>query len=293
MDQRLHNATASTLGSSPASWSRVHQGYAGYDRFLLELEDGRSVFAKAAVSEPTSTWLRREWQVYSTACGPYMPVPLGWHDDLYPVLFLEDLSGCFTAPPWDEHKVATVIATLDELADYDAPAELPALEEQEWVSGWEEVARNPLPFLSLGLGSPEWLERNLPYLISACYSAQLSGDALVHADVRSDNIAFRDGQALFVDWSWCSRGNELVDIVTWAPTLAAEGGPEPEDILPPGTPGVGEIAAVLAGLWSSQAGTPAPKHAPEIRALQRRHLRVSLPWVLRELGFEPLDGSLA
>jgi hypothetical protein len=290
MDQRLHNATVATLGSKPLTWARIQQGYAGYDRFRLELADGRSVFLKAAVNESTATWLRREWLAYEHACGPYMPVPLGFHDELYPVLFLEDLSGCFTAPPWNANKVVTVIAALDELADYDAPTELPALETQEWISGWDVVARDLAAFLSLGLCSPAWLERNLPYLIAASYSAPLAGSALVHADVRSDNIAFKDGQALFVDWSWASRGNELVDVVTWAPTLAAEGGPRPEDILPPGTPGVGEIAIVMAGLWASQAGTPAPTYAPKVRILQKKHLQVSLPWALRELEFEPLDG---
>ncbi|MDQ5820762.1 MAG: aminoglycoside phosphotransferase family protein, partial [Actinomycetota bacterium] len=65
--------------------------------------------------------------------------------------------------------------------------------------------------------------------------------------MRSDNIAFVDGGAVFVDWNWASRGNAELDLVAWLPSLRAEGGPEP-DTLYSGAP---ELIALVAGVWAS------------------------------------------
>ena len=45
--------------------------------------------------------------------------------------------------------------------------------------------------------------------------------------MRSDNICFRDGGAIFVDWNWATFGNPLLDLAGWLPSLACEGGPKP------------------------------------------------------------------
>jgi hypothetical protein len=52
----------------------------------------------------------------------------------------------------------------------------------------------------------------------------LAGDALVHVDVRSDNVCFRDGHALIVDWVAAGIANPDLDVAAWLPSLAAEGG---------------------------------------------------------------------
>jgi hypothetical protein len=48
-------------------------------------------------------------------------------------------------------------------------------------------------------------------------------------------------------------------------------------------PGSGEIAAWIAGVWAAVAGTPPPPTAPNVRAVQRAQLAVTLDWVDREL----------
>jgi hypothetical protein len=147
---------------------------------------------------------------------------------------------------------------------------------------WREVERDPEPFLSTGLCTRAWLEDNLATLRVAAEQAPFEGDALLHLDVRSDNIALRDGRAVLVDWNWACVGNALLDVAAWAPSLHLEGGPAPDEFV--GGPGVPEFAAALAGVWAARAGLPPPPTGPRVRDGQRRQLTVALPWACRLLG---------
>lgn len=94
---------------------------------------------------------------------------------------------------------------------------------------------------------------------------------------------------MLVDWNWASLAAPGLDLVGWAPSVVAEGGPDPEEIAP-GAP-VGFVAG-LAGLWAASAGLPPPPTAhPSVRAAQLAQLRVALPWACRALGLPPPDGG--
>ena len=148
------------------------------------------------------------------------------------------------------------------------------------MGGWAEIERDPAPFLSLGVRSPDWLEAWLPRLRGAAESAPIEGDALLHLDVRSDNVCLADRRAVLVDWNLVHRGNPDLDLAGWAPSLRLEGGPEPHELLPD----AGGLAAVLAGFFGSRAGLPPPPTAPTVRGFQRAQLEVSLDWAERELA---------
>lgn len=139
------------------------------------------------------------------------------------------------------------------------------------------------PFLSLGLCSGEWLAGALPTLRKASETAPIDGDALLHLDVRSDNLCIAERGAVLVDWNHACVGNADLDVAAWLPSLRLEGGPEPEEILP-GAPG---FAALLAGFFGSRAGLPAPPTAPHVRSFQLAQLRVALPWATRQLDLRP------
>jgi hypothetical protein len=96
------------------------------------------------------------------------------------------------------------------------------------------VAADPEPFLSLGLADTRWLDKALPLLI--CQEARCStdGESLTHWDLRSDNICVTERRAIFVDWNHACVSNPILDLGFWLPSLAYEGGPEPERILPGG-----------------------------------------------------------
>ena len=79
-------------------------------------------------------------------------------------------------------------------------------------------------------------------------------------------------------------GDPRFDLASWLPSLEAEGGPAPEEIL--GSPAP-ELAALLAGYFCSHAGLPPIPEAPHVRELQLRQARTALPWAARELGLPP------
>jgi aminoglycoside phosphotransferase (APT) family kinase protein len=138
--------------------------------------------------------------------------------------------------------------------------------------------------LRLGLCSEHWLAQHLPTLRAAESTAPLAGDSLVHLDVRSDNLCINDGRAMLVDWNLAVAGNPLFDLVSWLPSLHAEGGPPPDEI---GAQAAPELVALIAGFFASRAGLPIIPHAPRVRAVQLVQLRVALPWAARTLGLPP------
>jgi aminoglycoside phosphotransferase (APT) family kinase protein len=110
---------------------------------------------------------------------------------------------------------------------------------------------------------------------------------VLHFDVRSDNLCLIEDRALFVDWNHACIGNPVLDTASWLPSLEAEGGPAPEEVLAPDTPGLAEIAALLAGYFCARAGLPEIPQAPHVRRLQREQAGTALPWAARMLGLPP------
>jgi thiamine kinase-like enzyme len=261
------------------------RGYTTAFHAVAVLDDGRTAFVKAGTEEVTSGFVREEIAVYRAVRGAFMPTFHGADEGDPPVLVLEDLSNCFSAPPWTARRIAAVLELIDELRATPAPLELPSAERYraDWTGRWERIATDPEPFLALGLCSREWLHDALPALAAAAKAAPLGGDVLVHTDIRSDNLAFVDGRAKLVDWNWASAGDPKLDLACWLPSLHAEGGPPPEALMPEGG---AELAAMLAGVWGANAGLPPPPTAPDVRAAQLAQLRVALPWAARELGLE-------
>lgn len=86
-----------------------------------------------------------------------------------------------------------MLATLTEFAATPAPAWVPMASRTRWIDeGWPQVAEDPAPLLATGIVSAAWLERALPALVAASDPSAIEGTALLHLDVRSDNICFRD-----------------------------------------------------------------------------------------------------
>ena len=288
MEPDLRRRVEALLGGRVATASAVGGGYTPATRQSITLDDGRRAFVKAGTDPLTAGWLHSEWAVYDALRAPFQPTVLGWDPDDPPILVLEDLSREVWPPPWDEGRVAQVRSMLAGVHATPPPDFLPpARTTFPADAGWREVARDPVPFLSLGLASRPWLDRALPRLLEAEAAGPIEGDALVHFDVRSDNLCLRAGGALLVDWNIASIGDPTLDVAFWLPSLEAEGGPSPEAILPEAP----EAAAVVAGFFAARAGLPVIPHAPRVRTVQRSQLGTALPWAVRALGLPPLDGS--
>lgn len=287
--QSLEERLVRALGARPTDWRRRSAPWqpdgavaGGNDRFTVLLDDGRRVFVKAATSRELAESLRREAEVYANLHGSFMPKLIGFEDDpVQPLLVLEDLSHADWQVRWDPARVDAVRSALTELAASPPPPNTPTAREMLGdTASWATVDADPRPFLSTRIRSRAWLKGALPALRAAADAAPVDGDELLHLDVRSDNLCFRDGVAVLVDWNWCSIGDADFDVAAWLPSLALEGGPQPWEALP----GAGGYAALLAGFWAAVVGMPPPPTAPTLRDLQRRQLEIALAWCERELS---------
>jgi aminoglycoside phosphotransferase (APT) family kinase protein len=217
---------------------------------------------------------------------------LAWEDDDVPLLVLEDLSAAHWPPPWTRAQVEAVRRTLDTIHARRLP-QLPAAT----IGGmfeqltWRDVATNPGDFLKLGLCTEAWLARAAPALIEAEQQgeAACTGDEFCHQDLQSDNICLAGDRVFVIDWNFAAHGNGELDIASWLPSLQAEGGPSPEEILP----NAPHWAAAISGYFAPRAGLAVIPEAPRVRAVQFAQLKTALPWAQRALGLPPLDGPNA
>jgi hypothetical protein len=195
-----------------------------------------------------------------------------WEDGERPLLVLEDLTDdAYFPPPWRPGDVDAVRATLTELGGVRVEG-LPSFPDR-WPQ-WVAVADDAAPFLSLGIASSACLEEALPELLAAEDALPFSGSALVHGDVRSDNLCIRSGRAVLVDWNHAVLGNPAFDVAAWLPSLTLEGGPQPEDVA---DAAVAEFAVAIAGFFAARAGLPPPEGAPLVRGFQLAQLEIALP----------------
>jgi Phosphotransferase enzyme family len=271
-----------TLGWRPTSFrpAAPGRGSTGTAARWIAADDVRSAFVKIGATRLTAGWIRDEARNYGSLSGWFLPQVLGFDDDgERPVLALEDLSGMAWPPPWSGGRVGAVVEALAAIHRTPPPAHLGPV-GVEPGTGWSVVALDPRPFLGLGLCSPAWLDAALPTLLETSAAARLGGDSLVHLDVRSDNICFRAGSAVVLDWNAAAVGNHDVDTAFWLPSLHAEGGPAPEAVLPDAP----ELASFVAGFFRGRAGCAPIPEAPYVRPLQLLQARTALPWAIRAAG---------
>jgi hypothetical protein len=271
------------IGAKVESYTPVAGGYSPATRLLCRTAT-TSFFAKIGATPLTSQFLRREIHVYNSVSGEFMPQLVAWEDhESTPILVLEDLSAAQWPPPWDERRVELVLAQIHAMHHTQV-----ALASYAQVYGgrganWQAVAADPAPFLSLGLADARWLERALPLLIHQEARCSTDGESLTHLDLRSDNICVTKRRPIFVDWNHACVSNPKLDLGFWLPSLAYEGGPEPEQILPDAP----DIAARVSGFFAARAGLPGISDAPRVRLVQRQQLETALPWVARALDLPP------
>jgi len=274
--------TARILGAAALRWQPVQGGYTPAARWRVELGTSRA-FVKAATTPLTARMLRAELRAYSAVRGAFMPTFFGGDDDgETPLIVVEDLGSARWPPPWDAPLVDAVLAALDEVHS-QRPEPMIDQGAMTVEPGWTLVAADPEPFLHLRVASAAWLDRSLDQLLAGEAACRTTGEALLHFDVRSDNLCLTPQGVKLIDWAEARSGNPDLDLGFWLPSLAAEGGPLPEAILPSSP----EIAAWVSGYFAARAGLPDIADAPHVRQVQRVQLATALPWAARALGLQP------
>jgi Phosphotransferase enzyme family len=293
MSERSHRIASQVnrlLGSPAVSFRKASGGYTPAARWIVELADGRSVFLKLGTSDDTAAWLRDECFVYERLHGNFLPRLLGFAEgEDGPLLVLEDLSQAGRPPPWSSARVDAVLRALSDLHSQTAPLRPYDEVHGSRFLGWGAVAEDSQPLVALGLVSEKWLESALPVLVAEEKRSETRGVSPVHLDVRSDNLFLSGRGAVLVDWNHACLSNPLLDVGFWLPSLRAEGGPKPDEILC----NASQLAAWVSGFFAARAGLPPVPQAPLVRQVQRQQLGPALAWAIRALGLPPLDGERA
>jgi len=276
------------VGARVESHRVAEGGYTPATRLVCETAKG-SFFAKAGSTPLTAGFVRREARAYDVLEGPFVPHRVAWQDDEdAPLLIIEDLSHAHWPPPWDTKHVDRTLAQVDAMHAMTTPLDGFGQVIGLVDGGWRMVADDPEPFLSLRFVDAEWLDAALPTLIEYDDTCPTEGESLTHFDLRSDNMCLTQDRTLFIDWNLACKGSAELDLGFWAPSLAYEGGPQPDVILPAAP----HVAAKVSGYFASRAGMPGIPDAPRVRVVQREQLVTALPWVVRALELPPLDDLL-
>ena len=274
---------------------------------VLELADGSGVFVKAVSSEqnPHSPQLARAEIRVARALPPHLPAPkLLWSGDDgdWVLLGFEVAHGRSPELPWRPEDLALVLDALQPLADAEPlPGhELPRTDDvlARDFTGWRrllETDRSTVDeAVERGGDLGRWVRENHEHLVTWEQDAVplLVGDALVHGDLRADNLMIEPehGRVWIIDWPHASVGAPWLDLAFMLPSVTLQGGGDPHTLFRSHSVSDGvrddELRAALAGLagyftWS--ALQPAPIGIPNLRAFQHAQGVATLEW-LRSLA---------
>ncbi|MEK7859824.1 MAG: hypothetical protein AAB284_00540 [Chloroflexota bacterium] len=309
MPRPVRSEAERVLGARIVRGARVYGGYAPSATFRLLLADGRRAFFKGIWSESNKFMHRaleieeRVYRELGERISPWAPAFLGalrrddWH-----ALLLEDL-GPADVPPWGSRKVRSAAHDFARLHQANLEAGAP-----DWISrdAWQQQADvwTRLGDLEGGLASAaalagdarrqaeEWLGRSLPALSDAARRVREIQPpyTLLHEDARSDNVRVTGGRLRIFDWNWISLGPLEFDVAAFAEGIAADGGPEPEafvaayrDVQSVRRDALSWCVAGFAGYFTAVAWRPPIPQLPRVRDVQRRQMKVCLPWAARLL----------
>jgi aminoglycoside phosphotransferase (APT) family kinase protein len=302
LPERVRRLIEKRLGATVIEAQSQPGGFSPGLASILTTDDGRTLFVKAAGPElnpDTPGMHRREAEIISML--PEAPTPrfLWSHDegkDGWMVLAYEAVVGRHWRIPWDAVDLDLVIEALVRLSDALTPSPIGAdrvgRTDDEWtiadVNRWERLAGEHPDRLDA------WSRRHIDRLVGMQERARdaVRGDTLLHNDLRADNLLITGDRVMVVDWPHARIGAAWIDLAAMAPSVAMQGGPEPEALLmrhpaarAADPEAITTFIALLAGYFLYQAALPDPPGLPTVRAFQRAQGEVTRAWLARRTGW--------
>jgi Ser/Thr protein kinase RdoA (MazF antagonist) len=228
--------------------------------------------------------------------APQLPTLLEVYDDGdWVALAFDAVPGRLPACPWDPDELREVVRALEELHQLLTPSPAasapPAtLRLTTLLGGWSTLAAQP----TAPAGLDEWAGRHLTQLaqLESEWPEAVVGDTLLHCDLRADNMLVSERGVVFVDWPHACVGAAEFDLLAWAPSVALEGGPSPEDLLAmspraraPDPDAVTVLVAALSGFLVEHSLRPPSPGLPTLRTFQAAQGGVALAWLRRRTGW--------
>ena len=297
----LRAAIDSALGSPVVAASARTGGFSPGPAAVLTCADGSRAFVKAVgtpLNPDTPDLLRREARITATLPAG-LPVPrLRAHlevadgDDEWVALLFDVVDGANPELPWTAATATRVLAGVSAFGAATTPCPVPGLPPlAERVT--TELTAWPLLHAAPPADLDPWEAERLDSLAALperlAARGALTGDALVHLDLRADNLLLTPaGEVVLLDWAWAAVGPAWVDPLLLVLDMAVHGGLDPAALLA-GVPAaaaaapadVTDLLLVLTGMWAATMRRPARPGLPTLRAFQRRFHDVALAWVVQ------------
>ena len=302
LPEHVRAAVEGWLGSPVVSATTQPGGFSPGAASRLVAADGRRVFVKAVCARPnrdSPSFHRREIQI-AGALPASAPVPrLLWSldegGDGWVVLVFEDVEGRHPTLPWQLDELDRVMDALVALNESLTPSPLGedvAESMATWLNrhgrGFNRLLEDPLP------GLDEWTIRHRLDLakLEGDAPAAARGDSLVHFDTRADNVLLAPERVYFVDWPHARLGQPWVDVVFFAPSVAMQRGPDPEELLmrhpaarAAKPEAISAVIAAMAGFFTNQSLQPPSPGIPGIRQFQAAQGAVARRWLQDRTGW--------
>ncbi len=295
---RVRSHVESRLGAKVRSVEVASEGFSPAFAGTVTDAAGRRTFLKAVGSAPNpdarSIYRHEVRNLRRLPEG--LPVPkLLWHSDRdgWVILAFEAVAGRTPRLPWRPDELGRVLAAWGDLSARltPAPEGFPtfARYHREVLRGWRRLASasdRQLDRATARFG-PWWRDRLADLArIEAAWPSASAGNALLHSDIRADNVLLAGDRVVFVDWPHASVGAPWLDPLLMLPSVAMQGGPEPPELWGkvPGTEradpdNVRTMLVALAGFFVERSLAPPPPGLPTLRPFQRAQGEQALRWL--------------
>ena len=296
--EQVRAALEGRLGSSVSRAISQPGGFSPGFASRLTLADGRRAFVKAVsgAQNRESPAIYRQEARYAALLPAGLPAPrLLWtyDDGDWVALAFEDIDARPPAMPWQPTELERVLETVAGLPGLltPAPFEAPALADafDRAFSGWRRLAGKER---ARAAELDPWAQANLDRLaeLEAKWQAGAAGNTLLHSDLRADNILLTDDRVYIVDWPWVRSGPAWTDLLFMLPSVAMQGGGDPEAIFASQpvchNADPAAVEATLAGLtgyFLRSSLQPPPPGLPALRPFQLAQGEAALAWLKRRL----------
>jgi len=306
MPAPVRSAIEDRLGSRVVSARSQAGGFSPGVAARLELADGSRVFVKAVSGSPNpdSPDIHRREARIAAALPAHVPAPAlqwSWDDGEWVVLAFDDIDGHAPELPWRARDLDRVLAALHALADGLTPSPIPLEPASEALGrlfgGWRLIVDGGVDFVR---SVPAHVRERLDDLVDleSRWPESVLGDSLVHLDLRADNLLLTPDRVLVVDWPWAAVGAPWLDLVAMLPSVAMQGGPEPDEVwrAQPLSRGLDDdrvdaFIAALAGLFVHASLLPPAPGIPTLRPFQAGQGEQAIAWLGRRRAWPGFDGA--
>lgn len=297
-----------TLGAPVARAARIWGGYSPTPTFRLALKDGRRAFFKATYAE-TNAFATQALYAEERVYRELGDLLAGWIPAHYATVEQEDWHGLLledvgpkSVPPWTPALARGITHALAAFHGVTLGVALPTWLERPDAGlvtrNLSDILGDPASLQRIDPDAAAWLQAVAPTIDDLMQRPILAAEphALLHGDLRSDNLRFRRGKLTLFDWPAITVGRAEWDFVAFAQSVTVEGGVAPEQLMAwyAERMAVDEAVVDCAVAWwlaffVVYAWRDELDGLPRLRRFQRHQVSVLAQWAARRFALpEPM-----